>query len=102
MGEVLDFHASGESWLDRHRERFFDRKWLVSAKGHRYVRLASPDGRGATVTVFRTNDGWKYAITRSAIEGPFYARQAYASALEARAAAWDSLARLTERSKEMA
>ena len=101
MGEVVSFTSgssaeSSESWLDRHRDRYFDRKWLVSAKGNRFVRLAAPDGRAAaTVTIFRASDGWKWSLVRSAREGP---REAFASAVEARAAAWDTLASLVEKS----
>jgi hypothetical protein len=101
MGNVVSFPASGqvgESRVERHRHRFFDRKWLRSAKGNPYVQLAASDGRGATVTVFRVPEGWRWSIVRSAREGPIYARQAYATALEARAAAWSALTGLEEKS----
>ena len=96
MGEVLAFKPVGESWVDRHRDRYFDRKWLRSKRGNPYVRLTASDGHGCTVTVFRTPKGWKWSLVRSSHEGPFYARQVYATALEARAAAWDRLVRLEE------
>ena len=99
MAVVLQFPATGELWVERHRDRYFNRQWLRSAKGNRFVRLASSDGRGATVTVFHTSEGWKWSLVRSRLEGPIYARQTYASAVEARAAAWDALA---ERSMESA
>jgi hypothetical protein len=76
VGVVVGFPAnrSGRSWVERHRDRYFDRKWLRSKRGNPYVRLASSDGHGCTVTVFRTSDGWVWSIARSAGEGPIYAR----------------------------
>lgn len=97
MGEVLSFRPRSSPW-ERHRARYFDRKWLRSKRGNPYVRLASSDGRGATVTVFRASDGWRWSIARSAREGPVYARQACASAVEARQAAWEVLAAQEEAS----
>ena len=76
---------------ERHRDRYFDRKWLVSKRGNRYVRLAGSDGRGCTVTVFRTNEGWMWSVVRSAAAGPIYGRRAYDSAVAARQAAWECL-----------
>jgi hypothetical protein len=96
VGEVVNFSApAGESWIERHRERYFDRKWLVSKRGNRYLRLAGSDGHGCTVTVFRTNEGWMWSIVLSAALGPIYGRQAYDSAVAARQAAWDSLVKVS-------
>lgn len=77
--------------VERHRSRYFDRKWLVSKRGNRYVRCGE-----FCVAVFRAPDGWKHSITRSAIEGPVYSKQAYVSAVAARAAAWEALVALVE------
>lgn len=98
MGAVVQFPASGQvvgaSWLAPHRDRYFERQWLRSKRGNPYVKLAASDGRGATVTVFRAAEGWLWSITRSAREGAIYSRQAYASAVEARQAAWERLTEL--------
>ena len=90
--------GSGRSWVERHRARYFNRRWLRSAKGNPYLRLASSDGHGAAVTIFRMADGWRWSVVRSAREGPVYARQAYMSAVEARQGAWDALAAQEEAS----
>ena len=44
------------------------------------------------MTTFPVPGGqWKWSITRSALEGPIYARQAFDSESDARAAAWHAL-----------
>ena len=89
MGVVLSFpggQADGKSWIERHRDRYFDRKWLVSKKGNAYVRCGE-----FCIATFRVAGGWKWSRTRSAIEGPLYSRQTYDSESDARAAAWHAL-----------
>jgi hypothetical protein len=49
-------------------------QWLVSKKGNNYVRCGE-----FCIATFRVAGGWKWSRTRSAIEGPVYSRQTFAS-----------------------
>jgi hypothetical protein len=90
VGAVVEFPARQavrfQSWADRHRDRYFDRRWLRSKRGNPYVNLDE-----FCIAVFRTPEGWLWSRTRSNKEGPRYSKQAFATALEARQAAWDDL-----------
>ena len=99
MGKVVEFEprpqeaepdlkAAGESWVERHRGRYFDRKWLVSKRGNNYVRCGE-----FCIATFRVAGGWKWSRARSAAEGPLYSRQTFDSESDARAAAWSALER---------
>ena len=68
-------------------EFWADANWRTSPRGNNYVRA---DGK--PITVFRRFGGWRWSIGRSAMAGgPIYSDEAYGTAKEARAAAWEAL-----------
>lgn len=93
MAEILTFPSNAHA-ADQRRNAFFDySNWQVSRRGNSFIRTP-----GATVTIFPTGTGFKYAIARSAAVGPTYSTSIYETEAEARRAAWAALAGMMEQS----